>query len=79
MIHIWTETGGDTGGLELYASEPHVHARIDWDDWEEKTRDLSLMDFDQIFEWLEEFGHVMPKRTRKLLLTFLQPDEKGGS
>ena len=67
---IWIETGGDTGGAEYYSANPDTKfARIDWDDWNE-----GVIDFDEVFMWLEKYGDVMPQRTRAELLTKLQPD-----
>lgn len=69
---IWVETGGDTGGGEIYTSDPEAKiARIDWDEWNDTDWD----DFDTLFYWLEEFGGVMPKATRAELLTRLMPDD----
>jgi hypothetical protein len=71
-MRIWIESGGDTGGAEVYASDPAAKmAHIDWDDWNDKGWDR----FDELFSWLEGFGDVMPKATRAELLTRLQPDE----
>ena len=65
---IWIETGGDTGGGEFYTSNDEDQiAHVDWDAWNEGE-----IEFDQVFEWLEEFGDVMPKLTRLELLSKIQ-------
>lgn len=74
-MKIWMETGGDTGGAEIYCSDPDVEiARIDWDDWND--RDFGNYTPDDVFNWLENWGGVMPTRTRKLLLETLMPDDQ---
>ena len=72
-MRVWIETGGDTGSGEVYTDPESIKVGgVDWDDWNDSGWDQ----FDELFNWLEEFGDVMPKRTRAELLTRLQPDEE---
>lgn len=70
-MRVWVESGGETGGAEVYTHPDATIAHIDWDNW-----NAGDYDPDDVFYWLQEFGDVMPKATRAELLTSLAPDNE---
>ena len=77
-VRIWFETGGDTGGGEVYCSAEAEVAHIDWDDFNEALADpraaedsLGVDPVELATGWLHRFGDVMPDGTRRELVEFL--------
>ena len=68
--HIWIETGGDTGGAEVYCSDRDAKiCRIDWDDWNDDPDQWPL---DDLIAMMGTYGGIMPAGTRREVSSRIQ-------